>query len=165
MSAIENEHLLHIEEIRQLKAWYCIGVDSKDWQLYRSVFADDARLGGGLPGGSYSGPVGPEQWVAGVAEAVGTIKTLHTLHASVVEITGPDLARGLWQYTQRGWGRTGGYYLERYVRREGGWKISSMQIVPVFANDGADASECLPGSFEQVAALWPTLIEAWRAGR
>ena len=159
------EDLVEIEAIRQLKMRYCLGLDSKHWTLYRSCFADDARLGGGIPGGDSSEPefVGPDEWVAGVVATVGTVKTLHTVHGSIIEILGPDSARGLWQYTQRGWGRTGGYYTEEYVKANGAWKIASMRITPIFANPGDDATECAPGSFGDVAAMWPPLSTPWLA--
>ena len=162
--AVERvEDLLEIEAIRCLKARYCLGVDSKDWPLFRSCFAEDAQLGGGLPvaGGGEPRFVGPDEWVAGVAATVGTVKTLHTVNAAIIEITGPSSARGLWQYTQRGWGRTGGYYSETYTKSDGSWRIASMRITPIFANPGEDSSESLAGSFEEVAALWPPLKAPW----
>jgi hypothetical protein len=157
------EDLLEIEAIRQLKVRYCLGVDSKDWTVYRSCFTDGARLGGGVPGDDSGEPqfLGPDEWVARVAATVGTFKTLHTVHASIVEITGPGRARGLWQYTQRGWGRTGGYYTEEYAKANGAWKIASMRITPIFANLGDDATECAPGSFEEVTTVWPPLSAPW----
>jgi len=163
MSVSRIEDLLEIEAIKQLKARYCLAVDSKDWPLFRSCFADDARLGGGLPGGDAGKPafVGPDDWVSGVAATVGTVKTLHTVNAAIIEITGPSDARGLWQYTQRGWGRTGGYYTERYTKTEGAWRIAEMRITPIFANPGDDDSESAPGSFDEVAALWPPLKAPW----
>jgi hypothetical protein len=167
MSVTRLEDLVEIEAIKQLKARYCLGVDGKDWGLFRSCFADDARLGGGLPG---AGPgeaslLGPDEWVAAVVATVGTVKTLHTVHASIVEVTGPGAARGLWQYSQRGWGRTGGYYSETYTKPSGSWKIASMQITPIFANPGDDETECRPGSFAAVADVWPALIAPWQAPR
>ena len=33
--------LLEIEAIKQLKARYCRYLDTKDWQAWRSIFADD----------------------------------------------------------------------------------------------------------------------------
>jgi hypothetical protein len=163
MSVSRVEDLLEIEAIRSLKARYCLAVDSKDWALFRSCFAEDARLGGGLPGSGSGEPnlVGPDEWVAGVAATVGTVKTLHTVNAAIIEITGPASARGLWQYTQRGWGRTGGYYTETYTKLDGAWKIASMQITPIFANPGDDSSESAAGSFDEVAALWPALKAPW----
>lgn len=44
------DDLVEIEAIRQLKVRYCLALDSKDWPLYRSCFADGARVGGGIPG-------------------------------------------------------------------------------------------------------------------
>jgi hypothetical protein len=156
---VRPEDLVEIEAIRQLKVRYCLGVDGKDWALFRSCFADDARLGGGLPGAPDT--VGPEEWVTGVRATVGAVRTMHVLHASIVEIDGPDRARGLWQYTQRGWGRTGGYYAEEYSKRDGDWKIAAMRVSPIFANDGSDDSECAPGSFDGAAPLWAPLIAAF----
>jgi hypothetical protein len=155
--------LVEIEAIRQLKVRYCLALDSKDWTLYRSCFADGARLGGGIPGSDAVEPelVGLDDWVASVAATVGSVKTLHTVHGSIIEIIAPDSARGLWQYTQRGWGRTGGYYTEKYVKAQGAWKIASMVITPVFANQGDDATESIPGSFEEIAAVWPALSAPW----
>jgi SnoaL-like domain len=159
------DDLVEIEAIRQLKVRYCLALDGKDWTLYRSCFDDGARLGGGIPGSDAAEPalVGLDDWVASVAATVGTVKTLHTVHGSIIEIIGPASAHGLWQYTQRGWGRTGGYYTERYVKTSGAWKIASMVITPVFANHGDDATECPPGSFEEIAALWPALSAPWFA--
>lgn len=158
------EDLVEIEAIRGLKLRYCLGLDSKDWVLYRSCFTDSARLGGGVPSSNSGEPqsVGPDEWVTMVRATVGTVKTLHTVHGSIVEITGPDSARGLWQYTQRGWGRTGGYYTEEYAKENGGWKILSMLITPVFANSGDDATECVAGSFGEVADILPRLTSHWR---
>jgi hypothetical protein len=163
MAVPRIEDLVEIEAIRQLKVRYCLGLDSKDWTLYRSCFAAGARLGGGVPGSDSREPqlVGPDEWVAIVAATIGTVKTLHTVHGSIVEIIGPDHARGLWQYTQRGWGRTGGYYTEQYVKENGAWKIASMLITPIFANAGDDPTECSPGSFDEIAAVWPPLSSPW----
>jgi len=162
MNGPRVEDLVEIEAIRQLKLRYCLGVDGKDWELFRACFADDAQLGGGLPGDP-SAPsfVGPDEWVASVAATVGTVKTLHTVSASIIEITGPARARGLWQYTQRGWGRTGGYYTEAYAKAGGAWRIARMRITPIFANQGDDVSESAADSFAEVAALWPPLTEPW----
>jgi hypothetical protein len=155
---VRVQDLVEIEAIRRLKARYCLGVDGKDWALFRSCFADDAQLGGGLPGAPAA--VGPDEWVAGVQATVGTVRTMHALHASIIDIDAPDRARGLWQYTQRGWGRTGGYYDEEYSKRAGAWQIVAMRITPIFANDGTDASESAPGSFAE-GALWAPLIAAF----
>jgi hypothetical protein len=163
VGASRIEDLVEIEAIRQLKVRYCLALDSKDWTLYRRCFADGARLGGGIPGSDVVEPelVGLDDWVASVAATVGSVKTLHTVHGSIIEIIAPDSARGLWQYTQRGWGRTGGYYTETYVKAHGTWKIASMMITPVFANQGDDATESIPGSFDEIAAVWPALSAPW----
>ena len=163
MRATRLEDLLELEAIRTLKMHYCLGVDTKDWSLYRSCFADDARVGGGLPEGDEQAAaiLGPDEWVAAVAATVGTIKTLHTVHASIVEMIGPARARGLWQYTQRGWGRTGGYYSEEYTKAGGSWKIASMRITPIFANAGDDTTEAGPDSFQEVASAWRALTTPW----
>jgi hypothetical protein len=40
-------------------------------------------------------------------------------------------------------GTIGGEYTEEATKASGTWKIASMVITPVFANQGHDATECV----------------------
>lgn len=151
------ERLLAIEAIRQLKARYCLACDSHDWDAYRALFADDARIVGDLPvpGAGEEPSFGADEWPAKVAATLFE-KSFHTVHQSIVEITGPASARGLWAYTQRGFGQTAGYYAEKYVKQGGEWRISSLRITAIHPYDPADPHSG-PGSFEEVAERWRSI--------
>jgi SnoaL-like domain len=131
--ATSAQELLEIEAIRQLKARYCLVVDAQDWARYRDLFTDDARIGGELPlTGEPSGRAyDPDAFVAAVSQTLRGWLTLHTVHGSLIELTSDTTARGLWAYTQRGFGHTGGYYNEEYAKGEHGWRIAAMQITLV----------------------------------
>ncbi len=154
MAPTTLEELLAIEAIRQLKARYCLTCDSHDWVGYRACFTDDAVITGDLPvdGAGPSPRFGVDEWPERVARTL-TMKSLHTVHQATIEILGPSTARGLWAYTQRGFGLTGGYYVEEYRREERGWLISAMRIIAIHPHD-ADDSHSPVGSFARVEERW-----------
>lgn len=151
------DDLLAIESIRQLKARYCLTCDSHDWAGYRACFTDDARISGDLPvdGAGESPTFAVDDWPARVALTL-LMKSFHTVHQATIEVTGPTTARGLWAYTQRGFGQTAGYYSEEYRRGEDGWRISAMRITAIHPHADSDPHSP-PGSFEQVAGRWQTI--------
>ena len=153
------EELLAIEAIRQLKARYCLACDSHDWEGYRAVFSDDARIIGDLPveGATEAPSYSADEWPSAVARTL-VMKSFHTVHQSIIEITSPSSARGLWAYTQRGFGQTAGYYVEEYTKEDGAWKISSMRITAIHPHDDAQP-HAGPGSFEEVSERWQSLLE------
>jgi hypothetical protein len=162
VSADRVQELLEIEAIRNLKARYCLACDSHDWEAYRAVFADDARIVGDLPADGGDAPVyGPDEWTPAVAATL-SMKSFHMLHQSIVELTGPDSACGLWVYEQRGFGHTGGTYEEEYVKADGAWKIASMRITAIHRHDPDDPLHSPPGSWEPVAGSWERIAAAWR---
>jgi hypothetical protein len=151
------ERLVAIEAIRHLKARYCLACDGHDWAGYRSLFTDDARIVGDLPvEGAVEAPsYGADEWTSAVARTL-LMKSFHTLHQSMIEISGPTSARGLWAYTQRGFGQTGGYYVEEYRKEADDWKISAMRIVAIHPHDESQPHSG-PGSWEQVCESWRSL--------
>jgi SnoaL-like domain len=151
------DDLLAIEAIRQLKARYCLTCDSHDWDGYRACFTDDARITGDLPvDGAGESPVfEADEWPGRVAATL-LMKSFHTVHQALIEVTGPTTARALWAYTQRGFGQTAGYYSEEYRREADGWRIAVMRITAIHPHVDADPHSP-PGSFEAVEARWGTI--------
>jgi SnoaL-like domain len=148
------DELLAIEAIRQLKARYCLTCDSHDWEGYRACFTDDATIVGDLPvdGAGESPTFVADEWPLRVARTL-LMKSLHTVHQAIIEITSPTAARGLWAYTQRGFGQTGGYYSETYRKVDGRWLICSMRITAIHPHLDDD-SHTPPGSFEAAVPRW-----------
>jgi hypothetical protein len=134
--------LLAIEEIKQLKARYWRGVDSKDAALWRSVFTDDAIIDFRTEGGDPNRPlVEPDAFVAAsLAKLVG-VTTAHHGHVAEIEILSPDEARSIWPMEDNLWVdpklskmpfshlRGFGHYHDTYRRTPNGWKIASTTLV------------------------------------
>jgi len=125
--------LLAIESIRQLKATYCLRLDAHDWIGYRSLFTSDAEISGDVPlkGQTENRTYTPDQFTSAVRLTLGGLRTFHTVHAAIINVTDELAAAGLWAYTQRGFGLTGGYYREQYRRCGDAWKIAAMEFTLV----------------------------------
>ena len=145
------ERLLAIEEIKQLKARYFRGLDTKDWDLYSGVFTDDAQIDVRGSADSSEGEsksaidgfndeaiiTGGKAMAAFVARiTVGTI-TAHHGHMPEIDILSPTTAKGIWAMEDRLWQPPGaparlmhgwGHYHETYEKRGGRWFITSMRI-------------------------------------
>jgi uncharacterized protein (TIGR02246 family) len=120
-----------IEEIKKLKARYFRGLDSKDWELYGSCFAEDIIVDLTRAGGERF--VGREAFMA-YAAAMPMVQSVHHGHMPEIELTGANTASGVWALEDyniwqdgsqnHGWG----HYLETYVKRDGRWQIATMAL-------------------------------------
>lgn len=92
-------------DICNLKARYCRCLDTKDWQGYAEVFADDAVLDTSPSGGLTV--AGRDALVAYVRSSISedTITT-HHIHAPEIAIDG-DTATGIWRCRIATSGQTG----------------------------------------------------------
>ena len=119
-----------VEEIKKLKARYFRSLDTKDWEVYAGVFAEDCvvdlrRCGGEL----YRG----REEFAAYARSL-TMKSVHHGHMPEIDLTSDTTATGVWVLedyniwddgTQNhGWG----HYLETYVKRDDRWYIKTMAL-------------------------------------
>jgi SnoaL-like domain len=146
-SMMPLQELIEIESIKQLKFRYLRAVDTHDWPLMETLFADDATVW--LGGGKYSH--------SGIADIMNFFKTLVTpsmisSHIAVhpeIEIKGPSEASGIWRLVDSvfflegnaavGAGIEGGealsgagYYYDDYVKTTGGWKIQTTGYVRIY---------------------------------
>ena len=119
-----------VEEIKKLKARYFRGLDTKDWDLYAGVFAEDCvvdlrRAGGEL----YHG----REKFAAYARTL-TMRSIHHGHMPEIDLTSATTATGVWALedyniwddgTQNhGWG----HYLETYEKQGDRWYIKTMAL-------------------------------------
>ncbi len=139
-----------IEDIKQLKARYFRGVDTKDWDLLRSVFVDDAvldvssSLGGSDAAGTFSGA----DAVAGyIRSALGGAVTVHLGVMPEITLVSASEAEGVWKMEDvvdftagvsqhprlDGVRRLHGYghYHERYRKAHGAWQIASLRLTRI----------------------------------
>lgn len=124
--------LLEIETIKRLKARYCRYLDTKDWQSWRSLFADDFLSDTSAAGGKVIR--GADEFVAFTRKSLRNQATVHQVHAPEIELTSPTTARGVWALEDvvrfgPGVNLSGyGHYTETYEKVDGQWLFSSSTL-------------------------------------
>ena len=126
MSEVEDQL-----EIRALLARYARGVDTKDWETYRSVFTEDAHIdyssAGAIVGGRdevidwFAANFGVIPWsmhyITNVeAEVDGDTATVRAMFYNPMQLPGVD-----------GQSACGGYYHHELVRTGDGWRSRSLR--------------------------------------
>jgi hypothetical protein len=125
--------------ISQVKARYCRFLDTKDWAAYTDLFTEDFELDTSPAGGP--APIrGREAAINSIRSAVEHARTAHQVHSPEMQIDG-NVANVIWAMQDRViWGpdrapsiqeggHTGfGQYHERYVRKDGRWRIAALQL-------------------------------------
>lgn len=138
------QRLVEIEAIKQLKARYQRGVDTKDWALLESLFAPDARSV--YNGGKYAFD-GRDAIVEFLRSSMGdpAIQSMHHAHTPEIEIDSDTTATGTWYLEDfvlsalpSDWAPNGtvmhgtGIYHDEYVKRDGEWLIASTGYDRIF---------------------------------
>jgi hypothetical protein len=124
--------LLEIESIKQLKARYCRYLDTKDWEAWRGIFADDLRSDTSEAGGAVI--QGADEFVAFTRKNLGTQPTVHQVHAPEIELTSATTARGVWALNDVVRLAPGlnlnayGHYHETYEKVDGRWRIKTSKL-------------------------------------
>jgi hypothetical protein len=120
------DQLSTLEELRQLKARYSYLLDTKQWEVWATLFTEDFRWATE----NDLAVEGRDAFVEMVRSSIDEVPTVHQFHAPVLEILSPTTATGLWpmfDYVQfpdspiQGYG----YYHETYRLDGDGWRIST----------------------------------------
>jgi hypothetical protein len=124
-----------ISAIQMVKARYFRAIDTKDWELLRSVLTEEVLIDvtDDVPG---SEPYrGRDRFVATCAEVLAGAVTVHHGHMPEVEVTGAGSASGVWAMEDDvDWGdgrafHGYGHYHERYQRDpDGTWRIAALTL-------------------------------------
>lgn len=130
-----------LEAIRALKARYFRLMDTKAWDSWRNVFADNVvgvfdnavSTNGvdGQPGPTWEGV---DELVSSIRAAIEECTTVHHGHTPEIALTSPTTATGIWAmadivvfpngHTLHG----AGHYHETYVKADGVWRIQSLHL-------------------------------------
>jgi hypothetical protein len=126
--------LSELEALKQLKARYCRFLDTKDWEAWRDVFAEDfvgdtSEAGGLLIHGR-------QEFIAFVRTTLGPMhrRTVHQVHAPELELTSATTAKGIWAMEDfvrffPGLNMHGyGHYHETYEKLDGRWRIKTSKL-------------------------------------
>lgn len=120
-----------LEEIKKLKARYFRSLDAKDWDLYRSVFAEDCVVDLRRAGGELH--EGIENFLSYVT-SLKIVQSVHHGHMPEIDLTSATTATGVWAMEDyniwednsqnHGWG----HYLETYEKAGSRWYIKTMKL-------------------------------------
>lgn len=128
--------LVEIEAVKQLKARYQRAVDTKDWELMRSVLAPNCRSVYSDGRHSFESA---DAIIEFLEQGLGNpdIQSMHHAHTPEIEITSETTARGTWYLEDfvlsalpSDWAPHGtvmhgtGIYMDEYVKHEGDWRIA-----------------------------------------
>jgi hypothetical protein len=116
------------------------GVDTRDWNLYRSIFTDEVAVDYSSYAGFSPATVSRDEWIEGVRPTFnGLDATQHSMSNPVVKLE-DDVAHCrmyLWAHhvfdaqDPLSWFTLGGYYDDRLVRSNdgpAGWLIDSVKL-------------------------------------
>lgn len=137
------QRLIDKDEIRDVMARYCRGVDRGDWDLVRTTYHTDAYD----DHGDYKG--GVDGFIAfAISRTGGATQVMHFLGECLIEFATRDIAvaetyfftaHTLGPEAQKQYGATGGggpvqisqygRYVDRMERREGAWRIAHRIVV------------------------------------
>jgi uncharacterized protein (TIGR02246 family) len=121
-----------IEAIKQLKARYCRLMDTKDWDGYRQLFADDVTMDTTDSGGNVI--TGADAFLEFLVPTIGDVVTVHQCHTPEIQITAPTTATGIWamedmlQFPDGNELHGYGHYTETYEKTDGEWRIKSSTL-------------------------------------
>lgn len=142
------DYLRSMEAIKIVKAKYFRSIDTKDWELMKSILADDVvcdlRGSATIPGTSVRAfPGAAEEIIYGADNVLNRYKagaahlsSVHLGHMPEIEMTSETSARAIWAMSDllrfvggpiaemNGHGR----YHDTYKLIDGEWKISSLQL-------------------------------------
>lgn len=139
----ELSRLLDYEAIRNVKARYCRLLDTKDWDGFIALFTPDAVMD--VEEDTGNPPInGHAAILDQVRFAVIDAQSAHQIHSSEIDLRGDEADvitamqdRVVWAPGKcpipGGQSITGfGHYTERYVRRDGQWKIAALKLTRLY---------------------------------
>ena len=125
-------------EVARVLYRYALGVDTRDWVLYRSVFAD--TLSADFSGFDPDLPpmrIKADQWVAGIKPVfTGLAASHHAMTNPLPAIDGDDATITMYVRAHhvldpddpRAFYTVGGYYQNSLVKTDGSWLLSEIKL-------------------------------------
>jgi len=126
-----------IEAIKHLKARYYRCMDTKQWDGWRQVFAEDGSIDCTEEAPQNGIIVGREECIAFVSGQLEGVTTCHHGHMPEIELTSDTTATGIWAMEDHLWWPEGsplqhlhgyGHYHETYVKLPEGWRIQTLKL-------------------------------------
>ena len=116
---------------------YAYGIDTRDWALYRSIFADEIDMNFQSYNGNPANTMQADDWVAGCRRLFDNLDaTQHSMTNPLVDVTGNTARCRMYMqaehFLQNRFGSSGfalgGYYDDQLIRTVEGWKITAVTL-------------------------------------
>lgn len=155
------ETLVELEALRQLKARYCLFLDSHSYTDLRRQFTADAVVRGTNTPFARAGSertLSADEFIDNVqSEHRDHALRFHTLHIPLMSVPSPDQGFALWPFSTFS---LRGYYDEEYRREAGVWKICAMHLIVIVPHD-LERLEREAARFSEVAADLAAVAGRW----
>lgn len=124
-------------DICDLRYTYSTGIDTRDWELHRSIFTDRIAMDFSSYSGRPRAEVAADDWVAGLQPLfTGLAATQHSMTNPRVEVNGDDATLKMYMQAEHFldhddpnvWFTIGGYYTDRLHRNAGRWRITEVTL-------------------------------------
>ena len=131
-----------VEAIKNLKARYYRCMDTKQWDGWNDVFAEDATLDTREEAPELDIVVGRDNIIAFVSNVLEGVTTCHHGHMPEIELTSDTTATGIWSMEDHLWVGEGsplpyrsmhgyGHYHETYEKVGGRWYIKTLKLTRI----------------------------------
>ncbi|MGI9326753.1 MAG: nuclear transport factor 2 family protein [Pseudomonadales bacterium] len=116
---------------------YAYGIDTRDWALYRSIFADEIHVDFSSYSGAAASSMLADDWVTNVKVLfTGLDATQHSMSNPLVDVSGAKARCRMYMQaehfliTDQGSNdyALGGYYDDQLARTADGWKITAVTL-------------------------------------
>lgn len=123
------------DAITRLRYEYAFGIDTRDYELFRSVFTDDVEMDFSSYSGQPAAHMSADDWVAGVAILFDSLDaTQHSMTNPLVDVAGDGqsarqrMAMQAAHFLDGVEFTIGGWYDDRLVRVDAEWKIQAVTL-------------------------------------
>ena len=116
---------------------YAYGIDTRNWELYRSIFTDEIHMDFQSWNGNPGSTMQADDWVAGCRRLFDNLDaTQHSMTNPLVEVSGDTARCRMYMqaehFLQNRLGSAdfalGGYYDDQLIRTADGWKITAVTL-------------------------------------
>jgi hypothetical protein len=157
-----TQWLIDRAEVVETVHLYATGVDTKDFELYRSIFTDEIEV----DFSSYIPDAGPmtisaDAWVASIKPLfVGLDATQHSMSNARVEIDGDHATCVMYMQAEHFLAdvegesshTVGGYYTNELVRLPEGWRLTKVKLTVLWQRGNKDVMTL---GAQRGSGLWP----------
>lgn len=124
---------------------YATAVDSRDWELYRSIVAPELSVDFSSFNGHPPSRAAADVWIEGVRNRLSGLVTHHSMTNPRVEVEGNTAVCTMYMHAVHvldgepdAWFDVGGYYRDELVRVDDGWLLSAIALTVLWKRGRED---------------------------